>query len=61
MKNGKESSYKGLAIMWFILGCVFVVYTLLGSGDALGKSLTFLASMLFFITSWINWRNYKKS
>lgn len=60
MKKQDKNSYKGLAIMWFIFGCVFIVYTLLSSGDILGKSLTSLASILFFITSWINWRNFKK-
>ena len=60
MKEQNKSTYRGLAIMWAVFGCVFAVYGLSGKTDALGMSLAFLASMLFFITSWINWRNYRK-
>jgi hypothetical protein len=60
VKEQNKSTYRGLAIMWSVFGCVFAVYGLSGKGDALATSLAFLASALFFITSWINWRNYRK-
>ncbi len=56
-----KNNYRGLAIMWFLFGCVFVVYSLVGGGDALGKTLTALAAALFFITSWIYWRSSRRS
>ena len=58
MKN--KSNNKSLAIMWFIFGCVFVVFSLIDNGATLGKSLTSLTSFLLFITAWIYWKNAKK-
>ena len=59
--NIMKDGHGGLAIMWFIFGCVFVVYTLLGRGDALARTLTAMAAVLFFVTSFINWRSSRKS
>lgn len=58
MKN--KSNNKSLAIMWFIFGCVFIVFSWIDNGATLGKSLTSLISFLLFITAWIYWKNYKK-
>jgi hypothetical protein len=57
MKN--KIVYKGLAIMWFIFGCVFLALPLLSHGDARSVTLGLIAALLFYITAFLNWKRYK--
>jgi hypothetical protein len=53
--------YKGLAITWFIFGIVFLALPLLGGGDSRSITLGIIACLLFFITSYLNWKRFKET
>jgi len=53
--------YKGLAIMWFIFGCVFIALPLLAKSDGRSVILGSIAAILFHTTAYLNWKKYKNS
>jgi uncharacterized membrane protein len=58
MEEQDKKNEKGLALMFFIFGCVSFVFFI--SGDTLIRILSSLASIAFFITSLLYWKKYKK-
>jgi hypothetical protein len=57
MKN--KMLYKGLAIMWLIFGIILLMLPLVSNGDTRSITLGLIAALLFFISSYLNWKKYR--